>query len=227
VPSTVRDETHATNVCQRDRRIRSRELFSEGNRVAPTLLAIDTDNTALEHGLTPVARATTVHTPDSRTIRACPRLPACFLPIPFNEAIHAAGAVEVHVIPARRPPKLLEPSTLRQPPPPRRARLPVRRRALAWLLAVLAPAVVGLGLLPLRSSLGVASELFCMLLPVVLVAVIGGVRPVVLATVSGLLMADFLYARPYYSLRVTQLVDFIALVTFAVVAVVIGVWSTS
>lgn len=69
----------------------------------------------------------------------------------INEAIHAAGAVEVHVIPARRPRKLLEPSTLRQSPPPRRVRLPVRRRAVAWLLAVLAPAVVGLGLLPFRS----------------------------------------------------------------------------
>jgi two-component system, OmpR family, sensor histidine kinase KdpD len=74
-----------------------------------------------------------------------------------------------------------------------------------------------------RSSLGVAGELFCMLLAVVLVAVIGGVRPAVLTTVSGFLLADFLYTHPYSSLRVDQLVDVVALVVFAVVAVVIGV----
>jgi two-component system sensor histidine kinase KdpD len=88
---------------------------------------------------------------------------------------------------------------------------------------VLAPAVIGLALLPFRSSLGVAGELFCMLLAVVLVAVMGGLRPAVLATVWGFLLADFLYTHPYYSLRVNQLVDFVALVVFAVVAVVIGV----
>ncbi len=141
----------------------------------------------------------------------------------LNQAIHSAGAVEVHVVPARRPPKLLEPSSLGQPPPPRRVRLPARRRTVAWLLAVLAPMVIGLGLLPFRSSLGVASELFCMLLAVVLVAVIGGVRPAALAAVLGFLVADFLYTRPYYSLRIDQLVDLLALVAFVVVAVAIGV----
>jgi two-component system, OmpR family, sensor histidine kinase KdpD len=140
----------------------------------------------------------------------------------INEAIRSAGAIEVHVIPARRPPKLLEPSSLGQPPPPRRVSLPARRRAAAWVLAVLAPAVIAVALLPLRSSLGIAGELFCMLLAVVLVAVIGGVRPAALATVAGFLLADFLYTRPYYSLRVNQLVDFVALVVFAVVAVVTG-----
>jgi two-component system sensor histidine kinase KdpD len=114
----------------------------------------------------------------------------------INEAIRNAGAIEVHVIPARRPSKELEPSRIGQPPPPRRVSLPARRRATAWVLAVLTPAVLVLALLPLRSSLGVAGELFCMLLAVVLVAVIGGWRPAVLATVAGFLLADFLYTPP-------------------------------
>jgi two-component system sensor histidine kinase KdpD len=140
----------------------------------------------------------------------------------INEAISAAGAIEVHVIPARRPRKLPEVSSLGQPPPPRRVKLPPRRRAAAWLLAVLAPAALAFGLLPLRSSLGVAGELFCMLLAVVLVAVTGGLRPALLATGAGFLLADFLYTHPYYSLTVSQAVDVVALIVFAVVAVVIG-----
>jgi len=141
----------------------------------------------------------------------------------INEAISDAGAIEVHVIPARRPSKLLDPGRIGQPPPARRVTLPARRLAAAWLLAVLAPAVIALALLPLRSSLGVAGELFCMLLAVVLVAVTGGWRPAVLSTVVGFLLADFLYTRPYFSLRINAAVDVIALIAFAVVAVVVGV----
>jgi two-component system sensor histidine kinase KdpD len=140
----------------------------------------------------------------------------------INQAIGSAGAIEVHVIPARRPSKPTEPSRIGQPPPARRVSLPVRRRVAAWILALLAPALLALALLPLRSSLGIAGELFCMLLAVMLVAVIGGWRPAGLATVAGFLFADFLYTAPYYSLRVNQLVDVVALVVFAAVALVIG-----
>jgi len=140
----------------------------------------------------------------------------------INQAITNAGAIEVHVIPARRPSKLPDPTQIGQPPPARRVTLPARRLATAWLLAVLAPVVIALALLPLRSSLGVAGELFCMLLGVVLVAVIGGWRPAVVSTVVGFLLADFLYTRPYYSLRINAAVDVVALIAFAVVAVVVG-----
>jgi two-component system sensor histidine kinase KdpD len=141
----------------------------------------------------------------------------------INQAIGSAGAIEVHVIPARRPSKLTEPSRIGQPPPARRVSLPVRRRVAAWILALLAPALLALALLPLRSSLGIAGELFCMLLAVMLVAVTGGWRPAGVTTVAGFLFADFLYTRPYYSLRVNQLVDVVALAVFAIVALVIGV----
>jgi len=140
----------------------------------------------------------------------------------INLAIRSAGAIEVHVIPARRPAKPPELASIGAPPPARRVGLPVRRRVAAWVLAILAPVLIALALLPIRSSLGLAAELSCMLLVVVLVAVVGGVRPAVLATVTGFLIADYLYARPYYSLRVSQPVDVVALVVFAVVAVVVG-----
>jgi len=140
----------------------------------------------------------------------------------INTAISRAGAIEVHVIPARRPPKEIEPSQIGKPQPPRRVRLPARRRQAAWLLAVPLPVLIAVALLPVRSSLGVAGELFCMLLGIVAVAVVGGVRPAVLSTAIAFLLADFFYTRPYYSLRVNQLVDVVALIVFAVVAVVVG-----
>ena len=49
VPATVQDQTNAINVCERDPTAGSPKLPSESNRVAPTVLAIDSDNSVLEH----------------------------------------------------------------------------------------------------------------------------------------------------------------------------------
>nr|GLK38288.1 hypothetical protein GCM10017611_51540 [Rhodococcus wratislaviensis] len=136
----------------------------------------------------------------------------------INKAIRTAGAVEVHVIPARRPAKHVEPAT----PPARRIALPVPRRIAAWVLALVAPAAIALGLLPLRPSLGLAGALLCVLIAVVGAALLGGVRPAVLATIVGVVLCDFFYTEPLYSFHVQNLVDVVALITFSVVAVAVG-----
>ena len=140
----------------------------------------------------------------------------------INKAIRAAGPIEVHVIPARRPPKHVEPATLGAPPPPRSVQLPGPRRAAAWALAVAAPIAVTAALVPLRSSLGLAGALLCALIAVVGVALLGGFRPALLATVVGVLAADFLYTQPLYSFRVAHMVDVVGLITFVIVAAAVG-----
>ncbi len=139
----------------------------------------------------------------------------------INKAIREAGPIEVHVIPARRPPDHAEPATIGAPPP-RPVVLPGPRRAAAWTLAVIAPILVTLALVRLRSSLGLAGALLCALVAVVGVALLGGFRPALLATVTGVLSADFLYTQPLYSFRVTHLVDVVGLVTFVIAAAVVG-----
>lgn len=69
VPATMQDQTDAIDVGERDPATRSRERSGESNRVAPALLAIDPDNSVLEHA-SPAGPATTVHPPDPRAIRA-------------------------------------------------------------------------------------------------------------------------------------------------------------
>jgi two-component system, OmpR family, sensor histidine kinase KdpD len=140
----------------------------------------------------------------------------------INKAIRAAGPIEVHIIPARRPPRHLEPTAIGGPPPLRPVALPGPRRAAAWALAALAPLLVTSALIPLRSSLGLAGALLCTLVAVVAVALLGGLRPALLATVIGVLAADFLYTQPLYSFRVTHAVDVVGLVTFLIVAAAVG-----
>ena len=75
-------------------------------------------------------------------------------------------------------------------------RLPRRHRAAARVLAVVGPVVVAVGLLPFRSSLGLAGVLFCTLLAVVAVALIGGVGAALTAVVVGFLAGALLFAHP-------------------------------
>jgi len=101
-------------------------------------------------------------------------------------------------------------------------KLAAPRRLAAWALAVVAPAVITIGLIPLRSSLGLAGALLCALVPVVGVALLGGIGPAALAMAVAFGLCDFYYAPPLHSLRVDRLVDLVALITFAAVAAAVG-----
>jgi two-component system, OmpR family, sensor histidine kinase KdpD len=138
--------------------------------------------------------------------------------------IKQARALEIHVVPAPPTSLLLARARPLLPFLPSRGPvpLPVRRRKIGWLMALILPVLALLALLPSRSSLGVAGALFTVLVIVVLTAAVGGRGPALLATVLGFLLADFLFTVPYYSLRVDRLLDIVALVAFAVAAVVIG-----
>lgn len=140
----------------------------------------------------------------------------------INKAIRAPGPIEVHVIPARRPPGHLKLARRGALPPPRRVQLPGPRRVAAWVGALVAPAMIAFGLVPLRSALGLAGALLCALLAVVGVALLGGVRPALLATAVGFGLSDFLYTQPLYSFRVVRLVDLVGLITFVVVGAAVG-----
>jgi len=132
--------------------------------------------------------------------------------------IRHAGPVEVHIIPALQPPKHPLTAHLAFPSRHRRVELPPRRRLAGWLLAVVAPVAITVALTPLRSSLGLAGALLCVLLAVDLAAVVGGLWPAAAATVTGFLAADFFFTVPYDSLRIDRAIDVVGLIVFAGVA---------
>ena len=139
----------------------------------------------------------------------------------INTAIRTAGPVEVHVIPAGKPSRQ-RPTIKLRIPSLRQVPLPGLRRLAAWTLAVIAPVALTIGLTPFRSSLGLAGALLCDLLAVVCVALLGGVLPALLATTIAVLLSDYFFTPPLHTLRVTNLVDVVALITFGVVAVAVG-----
>jgi len=88
---------------------------------------------------------------------------------------------------------------------------------------IVGPAVITLALLPFRSSVGLGGFLFCELLVVTAVAVIGGAWPALAGVVLGVLAGAFFFTPPYESLRVYVRPDLVSLVAFAIVGPATGI----
>jgi len=140
-----------------------------------------------------------------------------------RRTLRLAGPIEVHVVPPASYRRGAAQGSDEGPATRERVALPPRRRLIAWMLAVMAPVALMAALSPARSSIGLGGALVCGLLAVVGVALAGGVGAAMLATVVAVAAADFFFTLPYYSLRVTHLIDVIALIVFGVVGAVVGV----
>ncbi|HYZ56794.1 MAG TPA: DUF4118 domain-containing protein, partial [Streptosporangiaceae bacterium] len=97
------------------------------------------------------------------------------------------------------------------------------RRVAAWVLAVVGPALVTLALTPFRLSLSLGGFLFCMLLVVIAVAVIGGARPALTGVVLGVLWGEFFYAFPHGNPGVMLGLDLVSLIAFAIAGPAAGI----
>ena len=102
-------------------------------------------------------------------------------------------------------------------------RLPRRRRKTAWLVAFIASPLITLGSRLLGSSVPPATVLFITLLVVVLIALIGGVRPALAAIAVGLLAQEIVYRSLYGSLTNRQPAQVSVLIVFVVIGAGLGI----
>lgn len=140
-----------------------------------------------------------------------------------RRTLRLVGHTEIYVVPSGTYQHGAAPGTGERAAVRERAALPPRRLLFAWVLAVVAPVALMAALSPARSSIGLGGALVCGVLAIVAVALTGGAGAAMLATVVAVAAADFFFTVPYHSLRVTHLIDVIALIVFGVVGVIIGV----
>ncbi|WP_249044624.1 sensor histidine kinase, partial [Crossiella equi] len=96
------------------------------------------------------------------------------------------------------------------------------RKLLGWLAAVLLPAVItGIGLLA-EQALSLSTDVVGYFLSVVVVAVIGGLGPALLAAVSSGLLLNFFFTPPVHSLDIYNQENVITIVAMVVVAVLVA-----
>ena len=99
-----------------------------------------------------------------------------------------------------------------------RGGLPRPRLLAGWGLALGGPPLLTVGLAAARGTLSLASLLLAYLLAVVLVAVVGGTAPAVLAALGSVALANWYLTPPYHTFRIEQRDAVVALVVFVVVA---------
>lgn len=103
------------------------------------------------------------------------------------------------------------------------AGLSPRRRAAGFAVAVVGLPVLTAVLDSSRGSLALGSVLLLYLLAVVVVAVVGGIWPAVVAAVAAVLAANWFLVPPYHTLAVENRDAVVELVVFGLVAVVVAV----
>ncbi|MDO7882117.1 DUF4118 domain-containing protein [Salinibacterium soli] len=129
--------------------------------------------------------------------------------------IREAGEIDVHIVSHSG-------SRTRELPTSSGA-LSLRRRLLGFALVVVAlPGLTAL-LSAFRSPDAVATDLLLFQLLVVVVALVGGIWPALLAAVAGGLTLNFFFVEPLYTITIADPQNFLALIIFVIVAVLVSV----
>ena len=106
--------------------------------------------------------------------------------------------------------------------PADRTRLPRRRRIAAYILAIVLPVLTAAAMIPLRVDHGRMAVLL-LVIPVVVVALLGGFGPAIVAATVAVLAYDLFLVEPYYDLAISDSDEIVAAATLFGVGLVVGV----
>jgi two-component system sensor histidine kinase KdpD len=139
----------------------------------------------------------------------------------FDEGIGArvireSGSIDVHMVThasagasALRLPRL-------------HSAIPLDRRVLGWVLAVLGPAAATLLGASLDEIVGLSTDVVLFFLATIVVALVGGLGPALLAALLGGLLLNFFLTPPLYSLTISEPENAITVVAMLIVAVLVA-----
>lgn len=102
------------------------------------------------------------------------------------------------------------------------ARLGTRRVVGGWLLAVVAPPLLTLVLLPNRDVLGLPSDLMVFLTLVVATAIVGGLAPSLVCALGSASLLNYFFTEPTRTWWISDPEDVLAVGVFALVAVAVA-----
>jgi len=101
--------------------------------------------------------------------------------------------------------------------------LSVRRRVLGFFLAVVGLPVLTWPLSQFRSNDSITSDVLAFQLFVVIVALVGGIWPALLAAVGAGFLLDYFFVDPLYTITITEPLHLLALIIFVIVAVLVSI----
>jgi two-component system, OmpR family, sensor histidine kinase KdpD len=106
--------------------------------------------------------------------------------------------------------------------PRSRGGLTRRRQLIGYLLAVVLAPLLTLALVALRGQLNLTSDVLMFLVATIVVALVGGFVPALLAAVVGSLLLNYYFTPPIHQWTIAQANNVLALSVFVVVAVIVS-----
>ncbi|MDT7751140.1 MAG: two-component system, OmpR family, sensor histidine kinase KdpD [Pseudonocardiales bacterium] len=100
--------------------------------------------------------------------------------------------------------------------------LPMNRLVAGWALAVLAPALATVAALLFAPLFGLSTDVVLFFLTIVVVALVGGLGPALLAAVAGGSMLNYFLTPPVHTFTIAQRENAVTLVVMVVVAVAVA-----
>jgi two-component system sensor histidine kinase KdpD len=138
-----------------------------------------------------------------------------FSPGTAAETIRSSGDIDVHIVTHGRTGKGLG-------LPRGHGSLGLRRKLQGYALAVLLPCLLVPALTPLRDTLNLVSDMLLFLLLVVLVSLVGGLGPALLAALLGSVLLNYYFTPPLHTLTIAETNNALALVVFVVVGMLVS-----
>jgi two-component system, OmpR family, sensor histidine kinase KdpD len=103
-----------------------------------------------------------------------------------------------------------------------RGSLSRRRRVRGFLLAVLLPPVLTMTLVPFRHHVNLVSDMLLFLLLTVVVSLVGGLAPALIAAVAGSMLLNYYFTPPLHTLTIRETNNALALFVFVLVAMLVS-----
>jgi len=129
--------------------------------------------------------------------------------------IRESGDIDVHIV--------THGHTGRGPSLPHgRGSLGLRRRLRGYALAALLPLLLTLALVPVRDHLNLVSDMLLFLLMTVVVAMVGGLSPALIAAVGGSFLLNYFFTPPLHTLTIGERNNALALFVFILVALLVS-----
>ncbi len=129
--------------------------------------------------------------------------------------IRESGDIDVHIVNHRQAGRGVA-------LPAARGSLGLRRRLRGYAVAVLFPPLLSLLLIPVRGHLNLVSDMLLFLLLTVVVALIGGLSPALIAAVAGSLLLNYYFTPPLHTLTIRDTNNALALIVFILVAMLVS-----
>ena len=138
-----------------------------------------------------------------------------FSPGTATNTIRASGDIDVHIVTHRHTGRGVS-------LPHGRGSLSTRRKLRGYALAVLLPPLLTLSLTPFRGELNLVSDMLLFLLMTVVVSLVGGLAPALIAAVAGSMLLNYYFTPPLHTLTIGETNNALALVVFVLVATLVS-----